>query len=57
MSSMNGNPQEEKNKNIIKSYIDEIFNKHNLSLIKRYFGGNSMEIFRQERVAWDPNSS
>jgi predicted ester cyclase len=40
MSSMKGISQEEKNKNIIRSYIDEVFNKHNLSLIKRYFGGN-----------------
>jgi predicted ester cyclase len=43
MSVIKGNPQEEKNKNIIKSYIDEIFNKHNLTLIERYFGGNSIE--------------
>jgi predicted SnoaL-like aldol condensation-catalyzing enzyme len=35
--------QEEKNRNIIRSYIDEIFNKHNLSSIERYFGGNSIE--------------
>jgi predicted ester cyclase len=43
MSSMKGNFQEEKNKNIITSYIDEIFNKHNLSSIQRYFGGNFVE--------------
>jgi predicted ester cyclase len=40
---MKGNSQEEKNKDIIRSYIDEIFNKHNLSSIERYFGGNSVE--------------
>ena len=39
---MKGNSQEEKNKDIIVSYIDEIFNKHNLSSIERYFGGNSV---------------
>ena len=43
MSSSKGNSQEEKNKNIIRSYIDEIFNKHNLSLIERYFGDESVE--------------
>ena len=43
MSSLKGNFQEEKNKNIITSYIDEIFNKHNLSSIQRYFGGNFVE--------------
>jgi predicted ester cyclase len=40
---MRGDSQKEKNKNIIRSYIDEIFNKHNLTLIERYFGGNSIE--------------
>jgi predicted ester cyclase len=43
MSSSKGNFQEEKNKNFITSYIDEIFNKHNLSSIQRYFGGNFVE--------------
>ena len=43
MSSLKGDFQEEKNKNIIISYIDEIFNKHNLSSIQRYFGGNFIE--------------
>jgi predicted SnoaL-like aldol condensation-catalyzing enzyme len=43
MSSLKGNFQEEKNKNIITSYIDEIFNKHNISSIQRYFGGNFVE--------------
>jgi hypothetical protein len=38
-----------KNKNIIRSYIDETFNKHNLSSIERYFGGNSVEGSPQAR--------
>ena len=43
MSLTNWNSKEEKNKNMIRSYIDEIFNKHNLSSIERYFGGNFVE--------------
>jgi hypothetical protein len=44
MSSLKGNSQEEKNKNFIRSYIDKIFNKHNLSSsIQRYFGGSFIE--------------
>ena len=43
MPTIEETPQEEKNKNIIRSYIDEIFNKHNLSSLERYFGGNSIE--------------
>jgi predicted ester cyclase len=43
MSSLKGNSQEEKNKNFIRSYIEEIFNKHNLSSIQRYFDGSSIE--------------
>ena len=35
--------QVERNKTIIRSYIDEIFNKHKLSSIERYFGGNFIE--------------
>jgi predicted SnoaL-like aldol condensation-catalyzing enzyme len=35
--------QEERNKTLIRSYIDEIFNKHKLSSIERYFGGNYVE--------------
>jgi predicted ester cyclase len=49
MFSMKGNPQEEKNKNIIKSYIEEVFNKHNLSSIEGYFGGNYVEGSLQAR--------
>ena len=35
--------QEERNKTIIRSFIEEIFNEHNLSSVERYFGGNSIE--------------
>jgi predicted SnoaL-like aldol condensation-catalyzing enzyme len=35
--------QEERNKVIIRSFIEEIFNKHNLSSIERYFGEVSVE--------------
>jgi predicted ester cyclase len=38
-----GISQEERNKTLIRSYIEEIFNKHNLSSIERYFGGDSIE--------------
>ena len=34
---------QDRNKNLIRTYIDEIFNKHNLSSIEKYFGGNSIE--------------
>jgi predicted ester cyclase len=40
MSRPEETSQEKKNITIIGSYIDEIFNKHNLSSIERYFGGN-----------------
>jgi predicted ester cyclase len=43
MSSSEETSHEERNKSIIRSYIDEIFNKHNLSSIERYFGGNAIE--------------
>ncbi len=43
MSPTDGNDQEERNKNIIRSFIDEIFNKHNLSSIEKYFGKDSIE--------------
>ncbi|MGH9974966.1 MAG: ester cyclase, partial [Nitrososphaeraceae archaeon] len=38
-----GISQEERNKTLIRSYIEEIFNKHNLSSIERYFGGNHVQ--------------
>ena len=34
---------EEKNKNIIRSFIEEILNEHNLSYIEKYFGNESVE--------------
>jgi predicted ester cyclase len=34
---------EERNKALIRSFIEEIFNKHNLSSIQKYFGKNSVE--------------
>jgi predicted ester cyclase len=34
---------QDRNRTLIRSYIDEIFNKHNLSSIERYFGGDSIE--------------
>jgi predicted ester cyclase len=43
MSRTEETSQEKRNKTIIRSYIDEIFNKHHLSSIERYFGGNSIE--------------
>lgn len=36
-------PQEERNKTIIRSFIEEIFNEHNLSHIEKYFGKDSVE--------------
>lgn len=35
-----GDSSEEENKNVIRSYIDEIFNKRNLSSFERYFDGD-----------------
>jgi predicted ester cyclase len=35
--------QEERNKTIIRSFIEEIFNEHNLSSIEKYFGKDSVE--------------
>ena len=35
--------QEERNKTIIRSFIEEIFNEHNLSSIEKYFGKESVE--------------
>lgn len=43
MPSTEGNSQEERNKTIIRSFIDEIFNEHNLSSIEKYFGEDSVE--------------
>ena len=35
--------QEERNKIIIRSFIQEIFNEHNLSSIEKYFGNKNVE--------------
>jgi steroid delta-isomerase-like uncharacterized protein len=35
--------QEERNKTLIRSFIEEIFNEHNLSSIEKYFGKDSIE--------------
>jgi steroid delta-isomerase-like uncharacterized protein len=35
--------QEERNKIIIRSFIQEIFNEHNLSSIEKYFGKETVE--------------
>jgi predicted SnoaL-like aldol condensation-catalyzing enzyme len=43
MSRTKETSQEERNKTIIRSFIEEIFNEHNLSSVERYFGGNSIE--------------
>ena len=57
MSSAEATSLEERNKTLIKSFVEEIFNKHNLSSIERYFGkdpvkgspqaGKSGEGFKQ----------
>lgn len=43
MSSPDATSIEERNKIIIRSFIDEIFNKHNLSSIEKYFGNETLE--------------
>jgi hypothetical protein len=43
MSSTETNSLEGKNKTFIRSFIDEIFNKHNLTSIEKYFGADSIE--------------
>ena len=35
--------QEERNKTIVRSFIEEIFNEHNLSSIEKYFGNETVE--------------
>jgi steroid delta-isomerase-like uncharacterized protein len=41
--------QEERNKTIIRSFIEEIFNEHNLSSIEKYFGNETVEGSPQAR--------
>lgn len=43
MSSADATSLEERNKTLIRSFINEIFNEHNLSSVERYFGKDSIE--------------
>ena len=43
MPSPKGTYLEERNKTLIRSFIEEIFNEHNLSSIEKYFGKDSVE--------------
>jgi hypothetical protein len=43
MPSTEGDSLEERNKTVIRSFIQEIFNEHNLSSIEKYFGKESVE--------------
>jgi predicted SnoaL-like aldol condensation-catalyzing enzyme len=43
MSSTEETSLEERNKTLIRSFIEEIFNKHNLSSIEKYFGNDFVE--------------
>jgi predicted ester cyclase len=43
MPSTEEDSQENRNKTLIRSFIQEIFNEHNLSSIKTYFGEDSVE--------------
>lgn len=43
MSSTETTSIEGKNKTFIRSFIEEIFNKHNLTSIEKYFGADSVE--------------
>jgi predicted ester cyclase len=43
MSSPELTSLEEQNKTLIRSFIEEIFNEHNLSSIQKYFGKESVE--------------
>ena len=43
MSSSEATSLEERNKTLIRSFIEEIFNNHNLSSIEKYFGKESVE--------------
>jgi predicted ester cyclase len=43
MSSTDRTSQEERNKGLIRSFIQEIFNEHELSTIEKYFGNDSVE--------------
>jgi steroid delta-isomerase-like uncharacterized protein len=43
MPSTEETSQEERDKTLIRSFVEEIFNKHNLSSIEKYFGKDSVE--------------
>jgi predicted ester cyclase len=43
MPSREETSREETNKTLIRSFIEEIFNDHNLSSIEKYFGKDSIE--------------
>jgi predicted ester cyclase len=43
MSSPDATSPEERNKIFVRTFIDEIFNKHNLSSIEKYFGNETVE--------------
>jgi predicted ester cyclase len=43
MPSTDESSQEERNKALIRAFIEEIFNEHKLSSIEKYFGKNSVE--------------
>lgn len=49
MPSTAGNSLEERNKTIIRLFIDEIFNEHNLTSIDKYFG-------KEDRVEGSPQA-
>lgn len=43
MSSPDATSPEGRNKIFVRTFIDEIFNKHNLSSIEKYFGNETVE--------------
>ena len=43
MSSTEESSLEQRNKTLIRSFIEEIFNQHNLSSMEKYFGRDSVE--------------
>jgi predicted ester cyclase len=47
MSSPEASSLEERNKTLIRSFIDEIFNEHNLLSVEKYFGKGSVECSPQ----------
>jgi predicted ester cyclase len=49
VSSPEATSLEERNKTLIRSFIEEIFNDHNLSSIEKYFGKESVEGSPQAR--------